>query len=364
MRAAESSPEPTRQGPSLSRNAEALGGPGTSKCGRARPIVSGRGERAITDDDRQSQKESAELLTIHPDRMTPMNKPDLVALIPHRLCTTKRGKFPDADLRPSVSPAADWQKVGVRADFWGMGAASGGDSGERMYEIGGTMAAIGEQLGLACLTHYEVANWKALKPQTADRQVAREMSCRALIELQAHYVLAMGHSLANLAGRVVAMDANLRTDLLRELRTDFPPYSDNRKDWIQLSRIHSLQSSVFARSRRHGSAWELQSRISRTRQRGWHSRTRGVRTFTDGVRRLQACGGRRRAHSAQFYRVAPSHIRSAAVIYLGQTSPPILAADSWATTSDAMTEICKAMRQFEPAFQHPIERLTSLVWKP
>ena len=155
------------------------------------------------------------------------NRIDLVALIPHRLCTTKRGKYPGPELRPYAQVSVDWQRTGANADFWGFGAAGLGDS-ERLYEIRGMMAGIGEQLGLACLAHHEVSNWMALGMASRHRRIAREMSSRALVELQAHYVLAIGHAMVNLAGRVVALDGDVRSRLVKEFKTDFPPYSNER----------------------------------------------------------------------------------------------------------------------------------------
>ena len=293
-----------------------------------------------------------------------MDAPELVALIPRRLCTTKRGKFPDDSTLPFVSLAVEWQRVGVRADFWGMGAAGGEDSAERMYEVGGMMAAIGEQLGLACLSSYEVTNWKALRTGSADQEVAREMSCRALVELQAHYVLAMGHSLANLAGRVIAMDVDLRADLLRHLKTDFPPYSEDRKDWIQLSLVSKLQS--IARSCVHGdmegvvtpvldlansTAWTVLEESRGQDFHRWRPQTAGLRGAASGAFGAVESGG------AKSYSITGGQL-------LGSDVATKLAANSWITTKDAMSEICTAMRRFEPSLRSPIERLTNLVLTP
>lgn len=78
-----------------------------------------------------------------------------VALVPHRLCTSKRRGF-SADLHAPLDAALTWQQMGVRADFWGMAGTPILHGPERMFEIGGLMAAAGEQLGLACLADHEV----------------------------------------------------------------------------------------------------------------------------------------------------------------------------------------------------------------
>ena len=160
------------------------------------------------------------------------------------------------------------------------------------------------------------------------------------------------------------MDADLRSNLLRELKTDFPPYSDNRKDWIQLSRIDSLQS--VARSCAHGdmedvvapivdladsAAWKALEDSRGQDFHRWRPQTAGLRGAAAGAFGAVLSGG------AKSYSLSGGHV-------LGSDIAAKLAADSWGTTTDAMREVCKAMRKFEPAFRHPIERLTSLVWKP
>lgn len=291
-----------------------------------------------------------------------MERAELVALVPHRLCATKRGKFPESKMLPLVKLAVDWQRSGVRADFWGMGATSDDDSGERMYEIGGIMAAIGEQLGLACLVHHEVANWKALQPRKGDRQVAREMSSRALIELQAHFVLAIGHAFANLAGRVVAMDGSLRGELRKALRTDFPPYSTDRKDWIQLGRIPKLQliaascsssdmKAVVAPAAHlaKSSAWTALEESRGQDFHQWRPQTAGLRGAASGA------FGRSLSNGERSYSFSGGQL-------LGSDVTTKLAADAWSVTNNGMWEVRTAMQAFENAFRIPIERLTSLIW--
>lgn len=168
-------------------------------------------------------------------------------------------------------------------------------------------------------------------------------------------------------------DADLRPSILlagewqkvgvREVKTDFPPYSDNRKDWIQVSRIHGVQSVAKLCAHRDmasvvtpivdlaDSAEWMALEDSRGQDfHRWRPQTAGLRGAAVGAFGAVLSGG------TKSYSLSGGYL-------LGSDVATKLAADSWATTTDAMAEICKAMGRFEPAFLHPIERLTSLTWK-
>jgi hypothetical protein len=287
------------------------------------------------------------------------NRIDLVALIPHRLCTTKRGKYPGPELRPYAQVSVDWQRTGANADFWGFGAAGLGDS-ERLYEIRGMMAGIGEQLGLACLAHHEVSNWMALGKASRHRRIAREMSSRALVELQAHYVLAIGHAMVNLAGRVVALDGDVRSRLVKEFKTDFPPYSNERRDWIQISKVTPL--SLIAKSSQSddlgvavapvlelaaASEWKRLEALRGQDFHRWRSQSAGIRGAAPGAFGSESESG------VRSYQLTGGTV-------LGEGAPASLARDNWQVTVAAMERLVASMRQFELAMLPPIERLTSL----
>ena len=71
------------------------------------------------------------------------------------------------------------------------------------------------------------------------------MAQRALAELESYYVIGVGHALANMTGRVLALDSGLKPHLAvaKGIETTFTPLSDARGDWLSMnSRVaHALQ---------------------------------------------------------------------------------------------------------------------------
>ncbi len=74
------------------------------------------------------------------------------------------------------------------------------------------------------------------------------MAKRALAEVVGHYVLGAGHGLFNLAARTVALDEALKSDLRSKLDTDFPPLSEQRKDWPSANSAKAKKLQTVARS--------------------------------------------------------------------------------------------------------------------
>jgi hypothetical protein len=61
------------------------------------------------------------------------------------------------------------------------------------------------------------------------------MAHRAVTELQAYYLMAAGHDLANITGRVLALDPALRVHLRKLLGTGFPVGRTGFHDYISLN---------------------------------------------------------------------------------------------------------------------------------
>ncbi len=74
------------------------------------------------------------------------------------------------------------------------------------------MAGAGEQFALACTADHEFEQSLIAEVSSASpvERVAAEMAKRALAELEAHFVIAAGHALANVTGRALALDADVR----------------------------------------------------------------------------------------------------------------------------------------------------------
>jgi hypothetical protein len=121
------------------------------------------------------------------------------------------------------------------AEFWEAASREKG----RLYELAGYMAGAGEQLGLACLADHEFNQWASVDLSSAPshEKVAAEMAQRALAELESYYVIGVGHALANMTGRVLALDPDLHEHLAdaKYIKTTFTPFSNARQDWLSMN---------------------------------------------------------------------------------------------------------------------------------
>lgn len=169
----------------------------------------------------------------------------LVAIVPSRLCAGERAPKPTRE-DPLVQMASDWQSGGSSAEWWGIGGAAGSAGPERMYEVRGLMASMGEKLAVIVMIEHELDCWELELPAARVDQVAKEMARRALADLAATYVISLGHDLANLTGRVLALDLASHDKLDQELKTRLPPGSSEKADWLSLSKVRELRRIAFA----------------------------------------------------------------------------------------------------------------------
>ena len=151
----------------------------------------------------------------------------LAAVVPWRLCSGVSQAF-SADLLPCINLSKRWQFRGMLAEFWELASREK----DRLYELAGYMAGAGEQLGLACLADHEFSLWSSADQSSAEPHeiVATEMAQRALAELESYYVIGVGHALANMTGRILALDPALKPHLAaaKYIETTFTPLSDAR----------------------------------------------------------------------------------------------------------------------------------------
>ena len=139
--------------------------------------------------------------------------------------------------------ALKWQTIGGYAEFW----ESAGAEENRLYELAGCRAGIGEQVGLACTAERDYLGWEQMKLEGVEA-VEAEMAKRALAEVVGHYVLGAGHGLFNLAARTVALDEALKSVLRSKLGTEFPPLSEQWKDWPSASSTRAKKLQTVASS--------------------------------------------------------------------------------------------------------------------
>jgi hypothetical protein len=146
-------------------------------------------------------------------------------------------------MHSALKLALEWQKIGAYAEFW----ESAGAEENRLYELAGCRAGAGEQVGLACTAERDYLGWERMKLEGVEA-VEAEMAKRALAEVVGHYVLGAGHGLFNLAARTVALDKALKSDLRSKLGTDFPPLSEQQKDWPSANSKKAKMLQAVARS--------------------------------------------------------------------------------------------------------------------
>jgi hypothetical protein len=146
-------------------------------------------------------------------------------------------------MHSALKLALEWQEIGAYAEFW----ESAGAEENRLYELAGCRAGVGEQVGLACTAERDYLGWERMKLEGVEA-VEAEMAKRALAEIVGHYVLGAGHGLFNLAARTVALDEALKSDLRSKLDTDFPPLSEQWKDWPSANSTKAKKLQTVARS--------------------------------------------------------------------------------------------------------------------
>lgn len=140
--------------------------------------------------------------------------------------------------------ASDWQTTSAYAHFWEVALVPRVQPG-RVNELVGLIAAGGEQLGLALAGVVEAELWNIFRrdhppdPGTFRGRVlvaAQEMTQRAMADSATYYLLATGHTVANVTARALALDTQLHPLLLDALGTWCPVGSQDAQDWLSLNR--------------------------------------------------------------------------------------------------------------------------------
>lgn len=164
----------------------------------------------------------------------------LVAVVPRRLtASSDPAQGEDVLARhPTLATAAkiglDWAALSARARVDEMSAHFAGIEQERFYRIRRYQAMTGEKLVMACTTGIEAQLWTQQR-EARDHNTEHEMAHRAVTELQAYFLMAAGHDLANITGRVLALDPALRVHLLERLGTGFPVGGTGYNDYLSLN---------------------------------------------------------------------------------------------------------------------------------
>jgi hypothetical protein len=277
----------------------------------------------------------------------------IFGLIPRRLGPEAAGPVTD-HMRSALMLSLEWQKTGAYAKFW---EAAGAEE-NRLYELAGCRAGIGEQVGLACTAERDYLGWERIALEGAEA-VEAEMAKRALAEVVAHYVLGAGHGLFNLAARTVALDQTLKDDLILKLGTEFPPLSEERKDWPQAAKAATLQNVA-----RSSNIPEIRNVVDPivalvTSEEWKHlNDARGSdfhrwRVQTDGIAGVAKQPPWKKADGVR-------SIEIGAMRPLGEGSRAKLAEKTLAITVAARHELVNAATSFERAFADAVRATTSL----
>lgn len=181
----------------------------------------------------------------------------LVGVAPARLAApTRRSREPasvaDQDHQRVAAQALEWQTFGGQAIFLEMGAATKRADENRMYELVGQMASVGEQIALARAAGVEVALWREVRDAT-EPDAEHEMSMRAMAEAQCLFVIGTGHALANVAVRALCLDRKLRAELAKKFAgrgasPTFEPFSERPRDWVSMNRESSRRIRAVAKA--------------------------------------------------------------------------------------------------------------------
>jgi hypothetical protein len=123
-----------------------------------------------------------------------------------------------------------WQTYSQKAPIWEMGGTQYGVERDRMAEIAGLMASVGERLALARSALTECELWT--RRRKGNDQAGDEMCHPAMAELLMYFCIGTGHGLANLTGRLVALDNRMHGLLVDRLGTVLPPHSNDHRAWI------------------------------------------------------------------------------------------------------------------------------------
>lgn len=175
----------------------------------------------------------------------------VVALVPQRLTTHEQLDIRDFLANPFVERAAgvaaEWQTTSQRAAMWEMGGTLHGVQRDRMTEIARLISGAGEQLALARAAAIECELWRLQRQAQGEDKDGDEMCHRSLAELLMYYCISTGHAVANLTGRLLALDGRLHEWLLDQLETNLPPHSNDRRDWLSCDQVTTMKLRKVAR---------------------------------------------------------------------------------------------------------------------
>jgi hypothetical protein len=278
----------------------------------------------------------------------------LGGLVPRRLgpgiTTTPAGSLPVLQL------ALRLQTLGGRAHLW---EAAGGEE-NRMYEIAGCLAGMGEQLGLACTAERDYVGWETLDLD-GDEAIEAEMAKRALAEVLAHYTLAAGHGLTNVTGRSIALDHTLHELLQTQCKTSFPPLSDKREDWLSANRSMARKLQRVART---SGIPEIRTVadpvVGMTESEAWYDLIdgRGADFHRWRVQTAGICGAAKQSpwrHGEGF-----RTIELAFGQVLSAENEARLAAETMAMAMAARAQLVTAIEAFMPMFQAAVAETTAM----
>jgi hypothetical protein len=139
--------------------------------------------------------------------------------------------------------AVDWQMTSVLADPWEVALAPAVQRG-RSSELAGLIADGGERFVLAIAALAEAELWSIYRgtnpPDLRSTEgrvldAGQEMAHRAVAELASYYLLAVGHTVANVTARILALDTDRHPQLLDALGSWFPVRSEESRDWLSLN---------------------------------------------------------------------------------------------------------------------------------
>lgn len=147
-------------------------------------------------DNKNQDEDAVGLTAVLVSRLAATVEPDVLTEVLANRCWSENNEV-----------AADWHAGQVEAQFQELRASAQGIERDRVFELVGCMSSTGERFGLALAAGNEVTLWsKVRETPAADRmaEAQREISQRALAELQGYYLLGTGHTMGSIVLRTLA----------------------------------------------------------------------------------------------------------------------------------------------------------------
>lgn len=156
-------------------------------------------------------------------------------------------------LQPLIDEALRWQLERSGAMFFELGVASPAHTGrDRFHELGGLFGSTAEVVILAAAAEVEIA---LLRSAIESGHLRREygMCQRFYADAICNSIVSAANRMLNMGFRIAMIHPDYPWGVAvkpRSARTPFPPFSENRRDWVDLGATAAFRDVVSASKHR------------------------------------------------------------------------------------------------------------------